>query len=128
MLTKIIEAMGLTRDDVYLSNIVKCRPQSSARIPMIDEVETCYPFLRRQIDAIKPKVIVTLGPSASHALLGVTIPIAKLRGTFCQYGAARVMPTFHPSYLLRDPNQKKFVWDDMQKVMAVLGLEKKVVK
>lgn len=122
LLTKIIEAMGLSRGDVYIANVVKCRPPGN-RTPMLDETEQCYPFLRRQIEIIQPKIIVTLGLSASQALLQVSIPISKLRGTFYRYGTAQVMPTYHPAYLLRNPAEKRAVWDDMKKVMAQLGLQ-----
>ena len=122
LLTKIIEAMGLTRENVYIANIVKCRPPQN-RTPMIDEVETCYPFLRRQIAAVNPKIIVALGSPASQALLSVSIPISRLRGNFYKFGERQVMPTFHPAYLLRNPSEKRAVWDDMKKVMAALGLK-----
>jgi DNA polymerase len=122
LLTKIIEAMGLTREQVYIANVVKCRPPNN-RTPMLDETEQCYPFLRRQIEIVRPRIIVSLGLSASQTLLQVTIPIGKLRGNFYKFGEARVMPTFHPAYLLRTPGDKKLVWDDMKKVMAELGLQ-----
>lgn len=127
MLTKIIGAMGLSRDDVYIANIVKCRPPDN-RAPFVDEVEQCYPYLRKQIETVAPKVIVTLGGSAGQAILGVTTAVSRLRGNWFKYGDIAVMPTFHPSYLIReqDPQaqkeRKKLVWDDMQKVMAKLGL------
>lgn len=121
LLTKIIGAMGFERSDVYIANIVKCRPPDN-RAPMTDEVETCYPFLRRQISAVQPEVIVTLGAPSSQSLLGVTVPISKLRGTFYRYGDIRVMPTYHPAYLLRNPAEKRAVWDDMKVVMAELNL------
>ena len=124
LLTKIIVAMGLERSDVYIANIVKCRPPNN-RAPMTDEVETCYSFLRRQIAAVGPEMIVTLGAPSSQALLGVTVPISKLRGNFYRYGDIRVMPTYHPAYLLRNPAEKRAVWDDMQVVMAELKLPNK---
>jgi DNA polymerase len=127
LLTKIIEAMGITRSDVYIANVVKCRPPGN-RTPFLDEVEQCYPFLRRQIAALKPAIIVTLGLSASQALLEVTIPISRLRGNFYKYGEIKVMPTYHPAYLLRNPNEKRAVWDDMKKVMAELGLKAPAAK
>lgn len=121
LLTNIIVAMGLKREDVFIANIVKCRPPNN-RVPMLDEVEACYPFLQRQIETIGPEIIVTLGASASQALLQVTIPITKLRGNFYRFGRSDVMPTYHPAYLLRNPKEKRAVWQDMQKVMARLGL------
>ncbi len=121
LLTKIIEAMGISRDDVYIANVVKCRPPNN-RTPMLDEVESCYPFLRRQIAAVNPRVIVTLGAPASQALLNVSVPISRLRGTFYKYGDIDVMPTFHPAYLLRNQAEKRAVWQDIQQVMQKLGL------
>lgn len=127
MLTKIIGAMGLSRDDVYIANVVKCRPPEN-RTPFVDEIEQCYPYLRKQIEAVNPKVIVTLGGPAAQTIIGVTTGITRLRGTWCKYGSIPVMPTFHPSYIIREQNEqalkerKKLVWEDMQKVMAKLGL------
>ncbi|MEI6666913.1 MAG: uracil-DNA glycosylase [Acidobacteriota bacterium] len=119
LLTKIIEAIELTRDQVYIANVIKCRPPEN-RNPDPDEVETCEPFLFRQVQIIKPKVIVALGTFAAHTLLRSTEPISKLRGRFYRYGDAALLATFHPAYLLRSPDRKRDVWDDMKKVRAVL--------
>ena len=119
LLTKIIEAIGLTRDDVYIANVIKCRPPGN-RNPEPDEIAECEPFLVRQIETVKPKVIVALGTFAAHALLRTDAPISKLRGTFHEYHGAKLLPTFHPAYLLRSPERKRDVWDDMKKVRAVL--------
>ncbi len=123
LLDKIIQAMNLTRDRVYICNIVKCRPPGN-RNPQPDEIEACRPFLERQLDAIRPKVICTLGTFASQTLLDSTQPISRLRGRFHEYGAIKVMPTFHPAYLLRNPGQKRAVWEDMKKIMALLRIPK----
>jgi len=119
LLTKIIEAMGLRRDQVYIANLIKCRPPSN-RNPEPDEVEQCEPFLFRQIDAIKPKVIVALGKFAAQSLLRTTEPITRLRGREFQYRDAILMPTYHPAYLLRTPSAKREVWEDMKRVSAIL--------
>ena len=119
LLTKIIEAMGLRREDVYIANLIKCRPPSN-RNPEPDEVEQCEPFLFRQIDVIKPKVIVALGKFAAQALLRTTEPITRLRGREFQYRDAILMPTYHPAYLLRTPSAKREVWEDMKRVSAIL--------
>lgn len=126
LLTRIIEAMKLTRDDVYIANVLKCRPPDN-RNPVPDEVETCSPYLLRQIELIQPKVIVTLGNFATKMLLDTDTGITTLRGEFHKYALAQqdthvpvVMPTYHPAYLLRNPNAKKDVWADMQQVMTYL--------
>lgn len=119
LLTKIIEAIGLTRDDVYIANVIKCRPPGN-RNPEPDEIAECEPFLIRQIESVRPKVIVALGTFAAHALLRTEEPISRLRGTFYDYHGAKLLPTFHPAYLLRSPDRKRDVWDDMKKVRAVL--------
>jgi DNA polymerase len=121
LLTNIIKAMGLAREAVYIANVVKCRPPGN-RAPEPDEVATCGPFLERQIDAIGPEVIVALGASAAQALLQTKGPISRLRGQVLSYRGARLVPTFHPAFLLRSPERKRDVWDDMKKVMAMLGL------
>ena len=118
-LTDIIRAMGFQRDDVYIANVVKCRPPGN-RNPELDEIEQCEPFLMRQIDVIKPAIIVALGKFAAQTLLRTTEPITRLRGRFHRIGDVRVMPTFHPSYLLRNPAAKREVWEDMKQVMAAL--------
>ncbi len=120
LLTKIIEAIGLTRDQVYIANVIKCRPPNN-RNPEPDEVETCRPFLFAQIDAIRPKVIVALGKFAAQTLLETLDPISRLRGRVYEYRGARLVPTFHPAYLLRNPSSKREVWEDMKKVRAMLG-------
>jgi DNA polymerase len=120
LLTQIIKAMGFARDQVYIANVVKCRPPEN-RNPEPDEIEQCGPFLRAQIEAIKPEVIVALGKFAAQTLLGVETPISRLRGRFHEMGPVVVMPTFHPSYLLRNPAAKREVWEDMKLVMARLA-------
>lgn len=119
LLTKIIEAMGLKREDVYIANILKCRPPNN-REPQPDEISACEENVARQIDLIRPKVICTLGKFASQTLLKTTVPISSLRGNFRDYNGIKVMPTFHPAYLLRNPEDKKLVWGDMKKIMKEL--------
>jgi uracil-DNA glycosylase family 4 len=119
LLTKIIEAIGLTRDDVYIANIIKCRPPQN-RNPEPDEVATCEPFLFRQIDIIKPKIIVALGKYAAQTLLRTETPISRLRGQQFDYRGATLIPTFHPAYLLRNPSSKREVWEDMKLVKRLL--------
>jgi DNA polymerase len=119
LLTKIIEAIGLTRDDVYIANVIKCRPPGN-RNPEPDEVETCEPFLFRQIDVIHPKVVVALGTFAARALLRTLDPISRLRGRVFDYRGAKLVPTFHPAYLLRNPASKREVWEDMKLVRSLL--------
>ena len=119
LLTKIIEAIGLTRDQVYIANVIKCRPPDN-RNPEPDEVATCEPFLFRQIDAIQPRVIVPLGKFAAQCLLKTADPITRLRGRTFEYRGATLIPTFHPAYLLRNPSAKREVWEDMKKVRAIL--------
>jgi uracil-DNA glycosylase family 4 len=119
LLTKIIEAIGLTRDDVYIANIIKCRPPQN-RNPEPDEVATCEPFLFRQIDIIKPKIIVALGKYAAQTLLRTERPISRLRGQQFDYRGATLIPTFHPAYLLRNPSSKREVWEDMKLVKRLL--------
>ena len=119
LLTKIIEAIGLEREDVYIANVIKCRPPGN-RNPEPDEVEQCEPFLFRQVEAIKPKVIVALGKFAAQSLLRTTDPITRLRGRSFNYRGATLIPTFHPAYLLRNPSAKREVWDDMKKVRGIL--------
>jgi uracil-DNA glycosylase len=119
-LTQIIEAIGLTRDDVYIANVIKCRPPEN-RNPEPDEVEQCEPFLFRQVDTIKPKVIVALGTFAAKSLLKSTDSISRLRGRVYDYRGAKLVPTFHPAFLLRNPSCRREVWEDMKKVRALLG-------
>ncbi|MEK7872037.1 MAG: uracil-DNA glycosylase, partial [Nitrospirota bacterium] len=119
LLTKIIEAMGMKRSDVYIANIVKCRPPNN-RNPEHDEIECCFPFLKRQLEAISPPLIVALGTFAAQTLLGSRERISQMRGRFHSYNGIKVMPTFHPSYLLRNPDEKRVVWEDMKMVMEEL--------
>jgi DNA polymerase len=119
LLTKIIEAIGMKREDVYIANVIKCRPPGN-RNPEPDEVDRCEPFLFRQIDAIKPKVIVALGKFAAQSLLRTTDPITRIRGREYNYRNAILMPTYHPAYLLRNPASKRDVWEDMKRVRAIL--------
>lgn len=120
LLTKIIEAIGLTRDDVYIANIIKCRPPGN-RNPEPDEVDTCEPFLFRQVQAVAPRIIVALGTFAAQALLRTKDPISRLRGRTFTYGSAMLIPTFHPAYLLRNPSSKREVWEDMKRVRDLLA-------
>jgi uracil-DNA glycosylase family 4 len=129
LLTKIIQATGLSRADVYIANILKCRPDTPGqsagnRKPTPDEMATCIPYLHEQIDLIQPKVIVALGATAVEGLLGKTLGITKLRGNWQTYRGTPLMPTFHPSYLLRNAamSEKRKVWEDMLAVMEKLGM------
>ena len=119
LLTKIIEAIGLSRDQVYIANVIKCRPPNN-RNPEPDEVASCEPFLFRQIDVIQPKVIVPLGKFAAQCVLKTMDPITKLRGRQFDYRGRVLIPTFHPAYLLRNPSAKREVWEDMKKVRDIL--------
>ena len=123
LLTKIIKAMGLTREEVYICNVIKCRPPGN-RNPEVDEIQACRPFLERQLTAIGPQVICTLGTFAAQTLLETTAPISRLRGRFHTYNGIKLMPTYHPAYLLRNPDQKRAVWEDVQKIMTILDLKK----
>lgn len=120
LLTKMIDAMGFKREDVYICNVVKCRPPEN-RDPKPEEVNACEPFLVRQLLAIKPQVIVALGRHAAQTLLKNAVPMSKIRGQWQEYRGIKMMPTFHPAYLLRNPPAKKEVWEDLKKVMAVLA-------
>ncbi len=120
LLTKVIEAMGLRRRDVYIMNVIKCRPPGN-RDPLPDEVENCSPFMLEQIAIIRPKVIVALGRHAAQTLLETSAPISKLRGRFFDWHGIPLMPTFHTAYLLRNPAGKREVWDDMKAVLHLLG-------
>ena len=115
----ITKGMGLKREDVYIANVVKCRPPEN-RNPEPDEVAACEPFLKKQIDLIRPKIIVGLGKFAVQTLLQSKVPITKVRGNWHSYHGIKLMPTFHPAYLLRNPADKKLVWEDIQKVMKEL--------
>ncbi|MGD0963798.1 MAG: uracil-DNA glycosylase [Candidatus Acidiferrales bacterium] len=124
LLTQMIEAMGLGREDVYICNVVKCRPPEN-RLPEKDEIATCSPFLMRQLAAIQPKVICALGSCASQTLLQTTQGISRFRGEWFDFRGSQFIATYHPAYLLRNPSAKGEVWKDLQKVMAVLGLKPK---
>ena len=119
LLTKIIESIGLTREQVYIANVVKCRPPNN-RNPELDEVRTCEPFLFRQLDVIQPKVVVALGAFAIRTLLGTDQAISRLRGHVYECRGAKLVPTFHPAFLLRSPDRKRDVWEDMKKVRTLL--------
>ena len=119
LLTKIIASIGLTRDEVYIANVVKCRPPNN-RNPELDEVQTCEPFLFRQLDVIRPKVVVALGAFAIRTLLRTDQAISRVRGQVYAYRGAQLVPTFHPAFLLRSPDRKRDVWEDMKKVRALL--------
>jgi uracil-DNA glycosylase len=119
LLTKIIESIDLRRDDVYIANVIKCRPPDN-RNPAPDEVRTCEPFLFAQIDAIRPRVIVALGSFAARTLLRSEEPISRVRGRSFDYRGATLIPTFHPAFLLRSPDRKRDVWEDMKKVRSIL--------
>lgn len=120
LLTKIIAAIGFSRDEVYIANVIKCRPPKN-RNPEPDEVETCEPFLFQQIDVIQPKVIVALGAFAVRTLLCSDQAISRLRGQVFEFRGAKLVPTFHPAFLLRSPERKRDVWEDMQKVRTLLA-------
>lgn len=121
LLDRIIAAMGLRREDVYIANVLKCRPPNN-RNPEPDEVAECRPFLFRQIEAVAPEVIVALGAPAAQTLLDTQAPIGRLRGRYWRVEGIDLMPTYHPAYLLRNPAKKRDVWEDMQQVMERLGL------
>jgi DNA polymerase len=125
LLTDIItKGMGVRRESVYIANVVKCRPPEN-RTPQGDEMAACLPFLEAQIEAVNPEVIVALGATACQGLLGAPVQITKIRGRWTNFRGIPLMPTFHPSYLLRNPAAKKEVWQDIQEVMAKLGLPRK---
>ncbi len=119
VLTSLIQKMGMNREEIYIANVVKCRPPMN-RDPEADEIQTCSPFLERQIDIIRPKVIMALGRISSQRLVGSKIPISKLRGKFYDVQGIPLMPTFHPAYLIRNPKDKWLTWEDAQKVMEKL--------
>ncbi len=121
LLNKMIEAIGLRRDQVYIANVVKCRPPGN-RTPERDECETCLPFLLRQIDVIRPKIMVALGSVAAKNLLGLNDTMASMRGHIYDFRGTKVVVTYHPAFLLRDPRQKSEAWKDLQLVMKHLGL------
>jgi len=119
LLTRIVAAINLKRSDVYIANVIKCRPPSN-RDPEEEEIRTCIPFLKKQLEVIRPRIICTLGRIAAQALLETDRGITKLRGEFHHYGDVKVMPTYHPSYLLRNQEKKKETWVDMQLVQKEL--------
>ncbi len=120
LLNNLLSKLGLSRQEVYIANVLKSRPPGN-RDPEADEITACLPFLKKQIQAIHPQVIVTLGRIAAQALLGTKEPLTKMRGHWQRYDNIRVMPTFHPSYLLRFPQERHKTWDDMQQVMEYLA-------
>ena len=122
LLNNMISAMGIKREEVYIANIVKCRPPGN-RTPEKDECDTCSPFLMRQIEVVKPKVIVALGAVAAKNLLAINDSMANLRGRWYDFRGSKLLVTYHPAYLLRDPRQKKEAWKDLQMVMKFLGLK-----
>ena len=122
LLTRIIEAIKLTRDQVYICNVIKCRPPRN-RNPQPDEIRTCFPFLERQLAAIQPDFICALGKFAAQTLLGSEQAISRLRGRFHDYRGTRVLPTYHPAYLLRNPDKKRDVWEDMKMLMQEYDYE-----
>jgi len=115
LLTKILQSIHLQREGVYITNIIKCRPPQN-RNPEPDEIETCYPFLIQQIHAIQPQIICALGTFAAQTLLKTDSKITTLRGRFCEFAGIKVMPTYHPAYLLRNPDRKREVWEDMKQI------------
>ncbi len=121
LLTKMIEAMGLSREKVYIANIVKCRPPDN-RLPLPEESAECFPFLLQQIRAIQPRFIITLGNLATQTLLATKVGITQLHGKFHDFHGSQLMPTYHPAFLLRNPNMKKPCWEDLKLVMAQMGL------
>ena len=121
LLNDIIKAMKLTREEVYIANVIKCRPPEN-RNPEPDELDACRPYIRKQIELVRPKVIVALGRFGLQSLTGKSYAITAIRGSWLEYEGVKMMPTFHPSYLLRNPAAKKDVWSDMKKVMGELGI------
>ena len=122
LLTKIIESIGLERKDVFIANILKCRPPGN-RNPLPSEIAACSPYLIKQIELIRPEVICALGKFAAQTLLNTETPISRLRGTFYDFRGIKLMPTYHPAYLLRNPGGKKEVWEDMKSLAKELGLK-----
>jgi DNA polymerase len=122
LLTRMIEAMGYRRDEIFIANIVKCRPPKN-RPPQPAEMAACIPFLQQQIELIQPKILIALGATALKGLLGKNAGIMRMRGHWQEYNGIRLMPTFHPAFLLRDPAKKKLVWQDLKQVLHALGKE-----
>jgi DNA polymerase len=127
LLTRIIEAMGLVREEVYIANVVKCRPPGN-RTPEPDEIASCLPYLEKQIDLVRPEAICTLGNVATHAVTGERRPISEMRWNAYDYRGIRVFPTFHPAACLRNPDCKKLVWEDVKKIMRMFNLPIRGVK
>jgi uracil-DNA glycosylase family 4 len=125
LLNNLLSKLGLNREAVYIANVVKCRPPGN-RVPEADETAACLPFLKKQIEAIRPRVIVTLGRVATQALLVTKAPLTRVRGRWQRYGKIPVMPTFHPSYLLRSPQERRKTWEDMQQVMELLTAHEEI--
>ena len=121
LLTQMIGAMGLKREEVFIANVLKCRPPGN-RDPQENEIAACLPYLRAQIELVRPRIICSLGRHAAHALLGRKDSLSGLRGRFFEYQGTPLMPTFHPSYLLRAPAEKRYAWEDLQQIMERLGL------
>lgn len=119
LLTKIIEAMGLSRDEVYIANVVKCRPPGN-RNPEPEEIASCMPFLQKQIEFVQPQFILCLGKFAAQTVLETHMPISKIRGQFFEKNGIQIMPVFHPAYLLRNPSMKRVMWEDCKKVMSLI--------
>jgi DNA polymerase len=122
LLTRIIQAIRMNREDVYICNIVKCRPPGN-RVPEPDEVRTCLPFLERQIAVVAPEMICALGATAARTLLDTNAPISRLRGRVHDFNGTKLLPTYHPAYLLRNPEKKRDVWEDMKLLMREMGIE-----
>jgi DNA polymerase len=120
LLTKILQSINLPREEVYIANIIKCRPPQN-RNPEPDEIQSCNPFLMKQIDVIQPKIICALGAFASQTLLKTDAKITALRGKFYDFEGIQVIPTYHPAFLLRNPERKREVWEDMKKIVELLG-------
>jgi len=120
LLTKMIEAMGFRRDEVYIANVLKCRPPGN-RNPEPDEIATCEPFLFQQLASVEPKVVIALGAFAARTLLKTDSPISRLRGRVFDYRGAKLIPTFHPSFLLRSPGYKREAWEDLKLALSLLG-------
>jgi DNA polymerase len=125
LLNSLLSKLGLRREEVYIANVVKCRPPGN-RDPEADETGQCLPFLRKQIEAIQPRVIVTLGKVSTQGLLGTPAPLTRLRGQWQKYDKIKVMPTFHPSYLIRFPKERHKTWEDMQQVMEYLAAHENI--
>ena len=120
LLNNMIKAMGLRREDVYIANIIKCRPPDN-RTPQVDEATNCREYLEKQLELVRPRFICALGATPAHYLLNTTLSIGKLRGEFHDYRGIPVLCTYHPAYLLRSPEKKKEVWDDMKLLLAKMG-------